>query len=224
MTTEDVADWLRMDVVTVRRLISRGELPAYRVGGEFRFKASDLEEYLERQRVTTDNGTGVRELARGRFKKLVQRGQVAAPFERFTERARGVLVLAQDEAKRLRHSHVGTEHLLLGLFDESNGIAAIALRELGLDLAQIRTAIEQKVPMGSDEVKGEVGLTGRVKKVLELAADEARQLDHDYIGTEHLLLGMMREGEGVGARILRDLNISFENVKERIVHVLRSSQ
>src|SRR5579884_4312680 len=116
-------------------------------------------------------------------------------FDRFTERARHVLSLAQEEAHRFRHNYIGTEHLLLGLIREGDGVAARVLRRMGVDLNKARGSIEAIIGRGKHLVAGEVGLTPRAKKVIELAVEEARYLNHDYIGTEHLLLGLIREGE-----------------------------
>jgi excisionase family DNA binding protein len=220
LTSEDVAEWLRVDVVTVRRLINRGELPAYRVGGEFRFKESDLEEFLERQRVPAAAGGGLGKLAGGTLRKLISLTGDGEGFGTLTERARKVLVRAQAEAQRLRHNFIGTEHLLLGLVEESDGVAAVVLRELGIEPERIQALVRERVTEGDGEPHGEMALTPRTKKVLQLAAQEAQELGHRYVGTEHMLLAIMREGEGVAARLLRDLGISFETLQARVVQVL----
>src|SRR5215470_12066896 len=115
-------------------------------------------------------------------------------FDRFTERARKVLSLAQEEAQRFQHNYIGTEHLLLGLASEGDGVAGVVLRGLGADVNKMRSALEFIIGRGDRIVLGEIGLTPRAKKVIELAIDEARRLNHHYIGTEHLLLGLVREG------------------------------
>src|SRR5438093_11216456 len=120
-------------------------------------------------------------------------------FDKFTERARRVLTLAQEEALRFNHNYIGTEHFLLGLVREGEGVAAKALANLGVDLNKVRSAVEVIIGRGDRAVMGEIGLTPRAKKIIELAVDEARRMGHHYIGTEHLLLGMVREGEGVAA-------------------------
>lgn len=226
LTTEEVAGWLRVEVVTVRRLISRGELPAYRVGGEYRFKRSEVEDYLERQRVPAGEG-GAKHLGKltGRARTLLTPTPVTHAFEKFTGRARNVLALAQDEATRLNHAYIGTEHLLLGLIHEGEGVAARVLRDLGVELEAARSAVEQHVASGDDcaqKPRGEIGLTPRTKKVLELALEEARLLGHDYVGTEHVLLGLMREGEGVGARVLKEFGAELKTVRTRVAEVLAS--
>jgi Clp amino terminal domain, pathogenicity island component len=123
-------------------------------------------------------------------------------FDKFTVRARKVLQLAQEEAQRLNHNYIGTEHFLLGLVREGEGVAAKVLVSLGIDLDRAREAVEFIIGRGEHVPSGEIGLTPRAKRVIELAVDEARRLDHHYIGTEHLLLGLLREGEGIGAQML----------------------
>jgi ATP-dependent Clp protease ATP-binding subunit ClpC len=142
-------------------------------------------------------------------------------FERFTERARQVVVLAQDEARLLRHNYIGTEHLLLGLLREEEGLAARVLEELGVTLAAVRSQVERIVGLG-DEVAttGQIPFTPRAKKVLELGLREAVAHKHDYIGTEHILLGVVREGEGVAVRILRELGADEERVRTAVIRLL----
>ena len=141
-------------------------------------------------------------------------------FNRFTGRARKVIQLAQEEAQRLQHNYIGTEHLLLGLAREGEGVAASALTSLGVDLEKVRNAVEDIIGRGDDPISGEVGLTPRAKKVIELAVDEARRLNHQYIGTEHLLLGLIREGQGVAAAVLESLGLSLQEVRTTIMQVL----
>jgi ATP-dependent Clp protease ATP-binding subunit ClpA len=141
-------------------------------------------------------------------------------FEKFTERARKVLSLAQEEAQRFNHNYIGTEHLLLGLVREGDGVAAKVLTDLGVELNQVRNAVEHIIGRGDRIVLGEVGLTPRAKKVVELAVDEARRLNHHYIGTEHLLLGLIREGEGIAAGVLESLGANLEKVRRTTIEVL----
>jgi ribosomal protein L37AE/L43A len=141
-------------------------------------------------------------------------------FDRFTERARKVLSLAQEEAQRLQHNYIGTEHLLLGLVGEGEGVAAKVLTHLGVDLEKVRKAVEGIIGRGERVVLGEIGLTPRAKKVIELAVDEARRLNHDFIGTEHLLLGLIREGEGIGAGVLESFGLSLQQVRAQTIQVL----
>lgn len=144
-------------------------------------------------------------------------------FARFTERAQKVLVLAQEEAKRLNYTYVGTEHILLGLIQEGGGIAARVLQDMGVEFGKVRSEVEKMIGKGEFFTFGEIGFTPRAKKVLELAFEEARRLGHNYIGTEHLLLGLIREGEGVAARVLAQIGVDFKSVQLRIVDMLGSS-
>jgi len=123
-------------------------------------------------------------------------------FERFTDRARRVVVLAQEESRLLNHNYIGTEHLLLGLIHEGEGVAARALEQLGISLERVRTEVEEIIGQGASSPTGHIPFTPRAKKVLELSLREALELGHNYIGTEHILLGLLREGEGVAAQVL----------------------
>ena len=123
-------------------------------------------------------------------------------FERFTDRARRVVVLAQEEARLLNHNYIGTEHILLGLIHEGEGVAAKALESLGISLEAVRAQVEEIIGHGGQAPSGHIPFTPRAKKVLELSLREALQLGHNYIGTEHILLGLIREGEGVAAQVL----------------------
>jgi ATP-dependent Clp protease ATP-binding subunit ClpC len=144
-------------------------------------------------------------------------------FDKFTERARRVLSLAQEEAQRFQHNYIGTEHLLLGLVREGEGVAAKVLLKLGADLQRVRSAVEFIIGRGDRIVLGEIGLTPRAKKVIELAVDEARRLNHHYIGTEHLLLGLLREGEGIAAGVLESLGVKLEQARRETLVVLSLS-
>ncbi len=148
---------------------------------------------------------------------------MADRFEKFTERARRVLTLAQEEALRFNHNYIGTEHILLGLVREGEGVAAKVLANLGVDLNKVRSAVEFIIGRGDKAVTGEIGLTPRARKVIELAVDEARRLGHHYIGTEHLLLGLVREGEGIAAGVLESLGVSLEKVRTEVSRVLSQS-
>jgi uncharacterized damage-inducible protein DinB len=144
-------------------------------------------------------------------------------FDRFTERARKTLQLAQEEAQHFNHNYIGTEHILLGLVREGDGVAARVLNNLGIELNKVRSAVEFIIGRGDRMVMGEIGLTPRAKHAIELAVDEARRLNHHYIGTEHLLLGLVREGEGIAAGVLESLGVSLENVRAQVISVLHSS-
>jgi len=226
LTTEEVAGYLRVEVVTVRRLVTRGELTAYRIGGEFRFMEPDIENFVKSQRVSAeDSRTAV---------------------EKFTERVRSVLAFANQEAADFGHNYIGTEHLLLGLVREGEGVAAQALLRSGLDLKDVRQytvevieAARTRSPgTSSGQLKtfmrgvfsseresdplGERALTGRVKRAIELALDEARRMGHHYVGTEHLLLGVLREGHGLAARVLIDkCGLQLDPVRELVLQILQ---
>jgi uncharacterized damage-inducible protein DinB len=144
-------------------------------------------------------------------------------FEKFTQRARKTLQLAQEEAQRFNHNYIGTEHILLGLVREGDGVAARVLNNLGIELNKVRSAVETIIGRGDRMVMGEIGLTPRAKRVIEFAVDEARRLNHHYIGTEHLLLGLVREGEGIAAGVLESLGVTLERVRAEVIGVLKSS-
>lgn len=144
-------------------------------------------------------------------------------FNRFTERARKVVILAKEEAKKFNHNHIGTEHLLLGLIKEGEGVAAAVLQNLGLSLDMIRLEVEKLVKAGpSTLISGDIPFTPKAKKVIELAMDEARHLGHNYIGTEHLLLGLIRESEGVASQVLLNLGLDLARVRNEIMALLGS--
>jgi excisionase family DNA binding protein len=208
LTTEEVAELLRIDPVTVRRLIGRGELTAYRIAGEYRFTEADLERFLESQRVAVDV----------RSKNQSE--------DKFTDQARNVLALASEEARRYNHTGVGTEHLLLAIMSESEGIAAAALAQLHLQENEIRKHIETLHPEEHDHpaIKGMTGVTASGKAGIEWAVQEARSLDHHYLGTEHLLLGLLREEEGLGSQVLRQSGVSLEKARNVIKQLLVAAQ
>ncbi len=144
-------------------------------------------------------------------------------FNKFTERARKVLTLAQEEAQRFQHNYIGTEHLLLGLVREGEGVAAKVLTNLGVQLSDVRRAVEFIIGRGDRIVEGEIGLTPRAKKVIELAVDEAKLMKHQYIGTEHILLGLVREGGGIAAGVLESMGVKLEQVRAETLKVLGQS-
>jgi ATP-dependent Clp protease ATP-binding subunit ClpC len=141
-------------------------------------------------------------------------------FERFTDRARRVVVLAQEEARFLNHNYIGTEHILLGLLNEGEGIAAQALESLDIDLASVRDEVVKIIGQGQQSPSGHIPFTPRAKKVLELSLREALQLGHNYIGTEHILLGLIREGEGVAAQVLQQLGAELQKVRQTVIQLL----
>jgi ATP-dependent Clp protease ATP-binding subunit ClpC len=145
-------------------------------------------------------------------------------FERFTDRAREVVVLAQDEARALRHNYIGTEHILLGLLREQAGLAARVLASLGVTLAEARARVEPMVAPSDEVTSGQIPFTPRAKKVLELALREALALGHDYIGTEHILLGLVRENEGVASRVLLSFDADSEKIRIAVIRFLPQSE
>jgi ATP-dependent Clp protease ATP-binding subunit ClpA len=145
-------------------------------------------------------------------------------FERFTDRARRVVVLAQEEARALNHDYIGTEHLLLALIHEGEGVAAKALESLGISLEAVRHQVQEIIGQGQTPKQGHIPFTPRAKKVLELSLREAHQLGHDYIGTEHLLLGLIREGQGVAAQVLVMLGADLDRVSQQVIQLLHGQQ
>ncbi|AUN39106.1 ATP-dependent Clp protease ATP-binding subunit [Tsukamurella tyrosinosolvens] len=145
-------------------------------------------------------------------------------FERFTDRARRVVVLAQEEARMLNHNYIGTEHILLGLIHEGEGVAAKALESLGISLEGVRSQVEEIIGQGQQAPSGHIPFTPRAKKVLELSLREALQLGHNYIGTEHILLGLIREGEGVAAQVLVKLGADLNRVRQQVIQLLSGYQ
>ncbi|MEK7199479.1 MAG: Clp protease N-terminal domain-containing protein, partial [Bacteroidota bacterium] len=142
-------------------------------------------------------------------------------FNRFTERARKVIILAKEEARRFNHDYIGTEHILLGLIREGEGVAAAVLEKMGVDLQTIRLEVEKVVQPGpTTQILGDIPFTPRAKKALELAAEEARALGHNYIGTEHILLGIIREGESVASQVLLNLGLDLYRVRNEVMTVL----
>src|ERR1700693_2277039 len=145
-------------------------------------------------------------------------------FERFTERARSVMVLAQEKARLLNHNFIGTEHLLLGLIHEGEGVAAKALEQLGISLEAVREKVEETIGLSGTAPTGSPPFTPRAKKVLELSLRGALQLRHNYMGTEHMLLGLVREGEGVAAQVLVSLGADLARVRQQVIQLLSGYQ
>lgn len=237
MTSEEIAEMLHVDPVTIRRLVNKGELSAYRIGADYRFAPSDLRDYLQRQRVTAhakgESSANVNNPL-DQFNQLIRKllhgktymtpADLVGPFDLFTKRARNVLTLAQEEAQRFQHGYIGTEHLLLGLMREGEGVATQVLNNLGIQVDQVRHSVEAIIGRGGQIVSGQMGFTPRAKKVIELAVDEARRLNHRFIGTEHLLLGLVREGSGIAADVLIGRGLQLEQVRAETMQVLRQHQ
>jgi excisionase family DNA binding protein len=208
MTTEEVAELLRIDAVTVRRLATRGELTAYRIAGEYRFTPAGVESFVESQRIVVSMEPGPKH-----------------PLAKFTERARKVLSLANEEAHQYNHDGVGTEHILLAIMSEGGGIAARALNQLQVQPGEVRAQIEMLHPAGEQPVSdGQLGMTQQGKQSIELAVQEARGLGHHYIGTEHLLLGLLREEEGFANQVLLKSDVTLEKARELVKHILATEQ
>src|SRR3954451_25362025 len=145
-------------------------------------------------------------------------------FERFTDRARRVVVLAQEEARMLSHNYIGTEHILLGLIHEGEGIAAKALESLDISLEAVRAQVEEVIGQGQQAPSGHIPFTPRAKKVLDLSLREALQIGHSYIGPEHILLGLIREGEGVAAQVLVKFVDAFNRARQQVIQLLAVCQ
>src|SRR5271163_95368 len=145
-------------------------------------------------------------------------------LQRFTDRARRVVVLAQEEARMLNHRYIGTEHILLALIDEGGGVGAKALELLGISLDAVRQQVEEIIGQGQQAPSGHIPFTPRAKKVLELSLREALQLGHNYIGTEHMLLGLVREGEGVAVQVLVSLGADLSRVRQQVIQLLSGYQ
>lgn len=236
MTSEEIAELLHVDPVTIRRQVNKGELSAYRIGADYRFAPADFQDYLRRQRIVAHAQSETASSMNHPLdpfvqvlRKLFQGKQTTTAsdldrFDRFTKRARHVMTLAAEEARHFQHNYIGTEHLLLGLMREEEGVAVEVLRNLGLEIDQIRHAVEHIIGRGDRSVPDEIGLTPRAKKVIELAVDEARRFNHRFVGTEHLLLGLIREGEGVAAGILKDLGLQVEQVRIETLRILGQHQ
>jgi excisionase family DNA binding protein len=214
MTPEEVAELLRIDVAIVLRLAERGELPSFLFEDQRRFSRAEMTRFLAR---------GHDHPSVSYMPDLPATGSVSdgsGHFDTFTERARKVLSLAQEEAQRFNHNYIGTEHLLLGLVREGDGVAAKVLNNLGVELNKVRSAVDFVIGQGDRVLLGEIGLTPRAKKVIDLAVDEARRLGHHYIGTEHLLLGLVREGEGIAAGVLESLGVNLEKARRETIKIL----
>src|SRR6187401_2425889 len=161
---------------------------------------------------------------RAEVRHMAPRPEEWMMFERFTDRARRVVVLAQEEAKMLNHNYIGTEHILLGLIHEGEGVAAKALESLGISLDGVREQVQEIIGQGQQAPSGHIPFTPRAKKVLELSLREALQLGHNYIGTEHILLGLIREGEGVAAQVLVKLGADLGRVRQQVIQLLSGYQ
>ena len=232
LSLDEAAYILGLDRTTVAKYLRERMLRGFQIGREWLIPEAELRAYVKRmaeQQLRQEAGPGQQgDTPKGRkLKSLMERfgGEsqsrpVSTAFSRFTTRARTVMSLAASEAHRLQHNYIGTEHVLLGLLAERSGVAAHVLRKLEVDLDEARRKVEAVVGRGKDETEGELGLTPRTKKVIELAVDEAKHLQHGYIGTEHLLLGLVREGEGIASGVLEAFGLRLQQVREETLRVL----
>jgi excisionase family DNA binding protein len=232
MTSEEIAELLHVDPATIRRLVTKGELSAYRIGSEYRFARSDLDDYLQRQRIVARADGGSRPRSSHPFDYVAHvlqtllRGKSTTPAQLlgrcdlFTDGARQVLTLAQEEAQQLQHPYIGTEHLLLGLLRHHEGVACQVLRHLGIDRDSVRSAVVAAVGHGERTVSGELGLTPRAKTVVELALEEARGFGDHVIAAEHLLLGLLREGDGIAVGVLEHCGLDLVQVRTETLRVM----
>jgi excisionase family DNA binding protein len=245
LALEEVAYILSLDRTTVAKYLREGTIAGFQIGREWLIPEEELRNYVRRISQGTRlppsmAGSGAQTEA-PTLRGLIDRMREDLPlvgtrrkrpepttghsgrFEKFTSRARHVLTLAQEEAVSFNHNYIGTEHLLLGLLREEEGVAAKVLVGLGVELERVRSGIEFIIGRGGKAVEGQVGLTPRAKKVMELAVDEARRLGHHYVGTEHLLLGLVREGDGIAAGVLESLGITLANVRTGVVAALNQN-
>lgn len=216
LTTEEVARYLNVEVITVRRLVQRGELAAYRIGGEYRFSVQDLQHFLDRQYVPAKNES--LEHADQFFTKPIR-----DRWSKFTKRAKQALVFAGEEARQLHHPVLEAEHLLVGLIREEEGVAGKVLRECGVALERARLAaqsVTQASPRKESDYMLYVGAS--VTEALERAGSEAQQIGHDYIGTEHRLLGLL--GDDNIEAILSGSNVQQEAVRKAVVRLLTGQE
>lgn len=204
LTTEEVAELLRVDAVTVRRLATRGELTAYRIAGEYRFTPSGVENFVESQRIKIDSLPGPDH-----------------PMAKFTKRAKKVMSLANEKAIHYNHKGVGTEHILLAIIDEGEGIGAKALERLQVQPGEVREQIEKLHPAEEQPIpQRQLGMAPQGKQCLELAVREAQSLGHHYLGTEHLLLGLLHEEESLAYQVLSSTGVTLEKARELIKQLL----
>jgi excisionase family DNA binding protein len=215
-----LAEQLGVDKSTIYRYLQDGTLPGLQLGRKWLVSEKQVLEFLDEE---VKRQTETRRRIRESGLKSTLAGFLSGSkdrFDKFTERARRVLTLAQEEAIGFNHNYIGTEHLLLGLIREGEGVGARVLVNLGVELERVRFSVESIIGRGSVPIDGEIALTPRAKKVLGLAVEEARGLNHHYIGTEHLLLGLIREGDGIAAGILRSLGPELDAVRAETRRVL----
>jgi excisionase family DNA binding protein len=245
LSLDEVAYILSLDRTTVAKYLRENTISGFQIGREWLVPEEALRNYVrgvaEGRRSQWDRPNPISERSEPPHRGIIElvrdelplvgkrkgRGEPIEPgrnrFDKFTRRAQTVLTLAQEEARRLNHNYIGTEHLLLGMIREGEGVAAKVLANLGVDLNRVRSGVESIIGRGDRTVQGQVGLTPRAKKVMELAVDEARRLGHHYIGTEHLLLGLIREGDGIAAGVLESLGVQLETARNEMMRVLEDT-
>jgi excisionase family DNA binding protein len=236
LTTEDVANLLKVEVVTVRRLVGRGELAAYRVGGEYRFSQADVQDYLKRQYLPARSGQerfGAKtERTRFWVSEVLQRVQRregskegrGAAGERFTDRAQAVLKATQEKAEAMGSDSIEPAHLLLGLATERGGLGSRALAEMGVTADQIEGVLKTHAAFAGEPRTGPeapLKLGEATMAALRRAVDQANKLKHDYVGTEHLLLGLLADSQGAAVSILRELKIEAGKVRAHVQKLIR---
>ena len=238
LTLDEAAYVLSLDRTTVAKYLRERVLLGFQIGREWLIPEEELRAYIrgvvQMDRTVPEAAQGSTEVSPpGRPRKVMVRlRKEMAPggkrrldpgFDRFTERARTVLTLAEEEARALHHRYIGSEHLLLGLLAEGQGVAGHALTALGVGLEEARGVVATVTKRGDKAVIGNLDLTPRTKKVIELAVGEARRLEHRYVGTEHLLLGLLREGEGIAAGVLETLGLQLEQLRSEVLQLLERS-
>jgi excisionase family DNA binding protein len=223
MTSEEIAEYLHVDPVTIRRLVGKGELAAYRIGADYRFAPSDVEAYLQRQRIAggeefSDNPFDESDDAPSYLK------WIKLPFGIFSEQAKRVLKEAQGEAQRFQHSYIGTEHLLLGILDAGESAATQMLRNLEVQPDQLREMVASIIGKSKNGLTGEFGLTPRAKKALMLALEEMKRFHQRAVGPEHLLLALSHPGTGIAADVLEHLGADVKHMYMQMKRVLGEQQ
>jgi len=237
LTTDDVANYLKVDVVTVRRLVSRGQLAAYRVGGEFRFTMTDLQDYLKRQYVPVGAVSGFKEDKDQRFGPFFLMHEIYGSLgkgrakvkpaigERFTERAKTALELAQTEAERQHCARIYASHLLLGLAAEPGGLGSQALSELDITTDNIREllAAHPQLTGPARNATDALGIDTEVKRALAAAVQQAKALSHNFIGTEHILLGLLADPQNKAVAVIEQLSVKPDRLRDRVMALVQQA-
>jgi excisionase family DNA binding protein len=237
LTTDDVALYLKVDVVTVRRLVSRGALAAYRIGAEYRFTLSDLQDYLKRQYMPVAEPPALPALEDKRlgpffmlyeiYGRMSKKGASRKPAigERFTERARAALEQAQAAAEVQRCGRIYASHLLLGLTGEAGGLAGRTLREVGVTADKVRAvlAAHPRLTGPARDSVDVLGIDPEVKAALSSAVKQAKKLSHDYVGTEHLLLGLLADSKNTANAVISRLNVPPDRLRSKLGELMQAA-